>query len=158
MSIPQLRDGDALLIVDVQNDFCPEGALPIPDGDHPVPVLNEWIAAAGRAGIPIYASRDWHPRGHPSFDSEGGPWPAHCLQDTEGAAFHPGLHLPEDVVVVTKGTRFDRDQYSAFDETAGCTTGSGRMECGASGRAVSPRTSACARRCWTRVGTATRSI
>src|SRR5690606_32815442 len=73
--------------------------------------------AAGAAGVPVYASRDWHPRGHPSFAPEGGEWPVHCLQDSEGAAFHPALHLPGDVLVVTKGTRFDQDQYSAFDQT-----------------------------------------
>ena len=66
-----LGRGDALLIVDVQNDFCPGGALPIPDGDRVVPVLNEWTEAADRAGVPVYASRDWHPRGHPSFAPEG---------------------------------------------------------------------------------------
>jgi nicotinamidase/pyrazinamidase len=112
-----LRAGDALLLVDVQNDFCPGGALPIPEGDRVVPVLNEWISAAASAGAPVYASRDWHPVGHPSFESEGGKWPVHCLQDTPGAAFHPALKLPPQVVVVTKGTRFDQDQYSAFDQT-----------------------------------------
>jgi nicotinamidase/pyrazinamidase len=73
--------------------------------------------AAARAGVPVFASRDWHPRGHPSFAERGGPWPPHCLQDTPGAAFHPDLRLPADVRVVTKGTRFDQDQYSAFDQT-----------------------------------------
>jgi nicotinamidase/pyrazinamidase len=117
MEPPALGSGDALLIVDVQIDFCPGGALPIPEGDRIVPILNEWIAAAGAAGAPVYASRDWHPARHPSFRSEGGPWPPHCVQDTKGAAFHPGLRLPSDVVKVTKGTRFDQDQYSAFHET-----------------------------------------
>jgi nicotinamidase/pyrazinamidase len=112
-----LSDGDALLVVDVQPDFCPGGALPVPEGDAVIEVLNGWIAAARRRGIAIYASRDWHPRGHPSFASEGGPWPPHCVQDTPGAAFHPKLHLPVDTVKVSKGTRLDRDQYSAFDET-----------------------------------------
>jgi len=112
-----LRKGDALLIVDVQNDFCPGGALPIPEGDAVVPVLNHWIAAICERRLPIYASRDWHPRGHLSFEESGGPWPPHCLQDTEGAAFHPELGLPDTAVKVTKGVRFDKDQYSAFDET-----------------------------------------
>ena len=62
-------------------------------------------------------SRDWHPRGHPSFTAEGGPWPEHCLQDTVGAAFHPDLHVPDSAYLVSKGTRFDKDQYSAFDDT-----------------------------------------
>lgn len=108
---------DALLVVDVQRDFCPGGALAVAEGDRVVPVLNRWIEAARAAGAAIYASRDWHPRTHPSFASEGGPWPPHCIQDDEGAAFHPDLALPPDAHIVTKGTRFDRDQYSAFDET-----------------------------------------
>lgn len=112
-----LQHGDALLIIDVQNDFCPGGALPIADGDSVVPVLNAWIDAAHAQGIPIYVSRDWHPKGHLSFQEKSGPWPPHCLQDTPGAAIHPDLHLPENVVMVTKGVRFDQDQNSAFDQT-----------------------------------------
>src|SRR5688572_19413256 len=117
MAIPQLERQDAVLIVDVQVDFCPGGALPIPEGDRVVPVLNTWIEAAVGAGVLVCASRDWHPAGHPSFRSEGGEWPPHCLQDSPGAAFHPQLRLPPDVVKVSKGTRFDQDQYSAFQET-----------------------------------------
>jgi nicotinamidase/pyrazinamidase len=109
--------GDALLLVDVQIDFCPGGALPIVEGDTVVPVLNRWIEAAAEARVPVYASRDWHPRGHLSFTDAGGEWPPHCLQDSAGARFHPDLRLPDSTVVVTKGTRVDRDQYSAFDET-----------------------------------------
>lgn len=109
--------GDALLIVDVQIDFCPGGTLPIERGDEVVPVLNRWIAAASGSGVPVYASRDWHPAGHLSFTASGGEWPVHCLQDTTGARFHPDLNLPASAVIVTKGVRFDRDQYSAFDET-----------------------------------------
>ncbi|HEX6135499.1 MAG TPA: isochorismatase family protein [Longimicrobiales bacterium] len=117
MKPDDLRAGDALLIVDVQNDFCPGGALPIRNGDRVVPVLNEWIAAAHARQIPIYASRDWHPLRHPGFRDEGGDWPLHCLQDSPGAAFHPDLQLPGDAIVVTKGTRFDHDQLSAFHDT-----------------------------------------
>ncbi len=119
MAIPMeaLRAGDALLVVDVQNDFCPGGALPIEDGDAVVPILNQWMQAAREKGVPIYASRDWHPKGHISFADKGGPWPPHCIQDTHGAAFHPELRLPDEAVKVTKGTRFDQDQYSAFDQT-----------------------------------------
>lgn len=112
-----LQPGDALIIVDVQIDFCPGGALPIARGDEVVPVLNRWLAAAADAGVPVYASRDWHPAGHLSFVESGGRWPAHCVQDSEGARFHPALRLPPSAPVVTKGVRFDRDQYSAFDET-----------------------------------------
>lgn len=109
--------GDALLIVDVQNDFCPGGALPIEEGDRVVPVINEWIEKFARHRLPVFASRDWHPRDHLSFEPEGGQWPPHCIQDTSGADFHKQLNLPESAVVVTKGVRFDQDQNSAFDQT-----------------------------------------
>jgi len=117
MEKSELKRGDAVLVVDVQNDFCPGGALAIADGDAVVPVLNAWTAAAGKRGLPVYASRDWHPRRHPSFRDQGGEWPPHCIQDTDGARFHPDVELPDDAVVVTKGVRFDQDQYSAFDQT-----------------------------------------
>lgn len=112
-----LRAGDALIVVDVQRDFCPGGALPVTGGDAVIPVINRWLYAATDHGIPVYASRDWHPRQHPSFAEEGGPWPPHCIQDTPGAAYHPGLKLSQDTIRVSKGTRLDRDQLSAFDET-----------------------------------------
>jgi len=112
-----LQEGDGLLLVDVQNDFCPGGALPIEEGDEIVPVLNRWIEAARAKGIPIYASRDWHPVQHMSFEGHGGKWPPHCIQDSEGAMFHPELRLPDNVVKITKGVRFDQDQNSAFDQT-----------------------------------------
>ena len=119
MADPQrsLQSGDALIIVDVQIDFCPGGALPIPDGDAVIPVLNRWLTAAVDGDVPVYASRDWHPQRHLSFVESGGRWPPHCLQDSSGARFHPDLRLPKSTAIVTKGTRFDRDQYSAFDET-----------------------------------------
>ncbi len=113
----ELGPGDALLLVDAQVDFCPGGALPIGAGDAVVPVLNAWIEAAGRAGGPIVASRDLHPGGHPSFTEGGGRWPVRCVQDTPGAGFHHALRLPAGTIHVAKGTRLDRDQYSAFDET-----------------------------------------
>ena len=109
--------GDALVIVDVQNDFCPGGALPVDGGDKVVPVLNRWIEAAVISHVPVYASRDWHPLDHISFKQEGGPWPPHCIQDSEGARFHHDLQLPDSVVKISKGVRFDHDQYSIFDAT-----------------------------------------
>jgi nicotinamidase/pyrazinamidase len=112
-----MQRGDALLIVDVQIDFCPGGALPIEGGDEVVPVLNRCIEAALAKDVPIYASRDWHPAGHTSFGERGGRWPPHCVQDTEGARYHPDLKLPASTVKVTKGVRFDQDQKSAFDQT-----------------------------------------
>ncbi|MEE9130989.1 MAG: nicotinamidase [Phycisphaerales bacterium] len=114
---PQFQVGDALLIVDVQNDFCPGGALPVPDGDTVVAVLNEWIAAALAANVPVYASRDWHPLDHMSFARQGGPWPVHCVQGTPGAALRSDLQLPDDAVIVDKGTDPADEAYSAFANT-----------------------------------------
>jgi nicotinamidase/pyrazinamidase len=113
----ELHEGDALIVLDVQRDFCPGGSLAVTGGDEIVEPLNHWVETAERAGVPIYASRDWHPHGHPSFRENGGPWPPHCVQDTPGAGFHPRLRLPDSTRVVTKGVRFDKDQISAFDET-----------------------------------------
>ncbi len=112
-----LMKGDGLLIVDVQNDFCPGGALPIGEGDVVVPILNDWIDAAEKKGVPVYASRDFHPVRHISFKDQGGKWPAHCIEDSEGAAFHSALRLPDNVTIITKGVRFDQDQNSVFDQT-----------------------------------------
>ncbi len=112
-----LQSGDGLLIVDVQKCFCPGGALPVEGGTDIVPILNRWIEAAQEKSIPVYASRDWHPRHHPSFAVQDGDWPPHCIQDSEEAEFHPDLKLPENVVKITKGVRFDQDQNSVFDET-----------------------------------------
>lgn len=119
MLVPEraVRTGDGLLVVDVQVDFCPGGALPIPEGDEVVPVLNRWIAVARQQGAPVYFSRDWHPVRHVSFRDEGGQWPPHCLQDTDGARFHPDLVVPEGALLVTKGVRLDKDQNSTFDDT-----------------------------------------
>lgn len=115
--INPLHPGDALLLIDVQNDFCPGGKLPVAEGDQIVGVLNRWIKLACQASIPIIATRDWHPVDHISFKAQGGPWPEHCVQDTPGAAFHPTLALPANAVRVSKGTRFDEDAYSAFQNT-----------------------------------------
>ena len=111
----KLTVSDALLLVDVQNDFCPGGALAVADGDAVVPALNAWIAAARQGGARVFASRDWHPPDHLSFAERGGIWPPHCVQDTPGAAFHPDLELPDDAVIVTKADTADREAYSAFD-------------------------------------------
>jgi len=112
-----LKPTDALLIVDVQNDFCPGGALAVHDGDAVVPVLNRWIEHARRPGAIIAASQDWHPPNHISFADRGGPWPVHCVQDTDGAALHSGLQLPDQTWRIRKGTDSELDQYSAFDGT-----------------------------------------
>lgn len=115
--VPKFETGDLLLVVDVQKDFCPGGALPIEGGDAVVPVINFWMRAAQEDGVPVYLSRDWHPKHHISFEENGGQWPPHCIQDTDGARFHHGLEVPHDAEIVTKGTRFDQDQNSVFDQT-----------------------------------------
>jgi len=104
----------ALLIVDLQNDFCPGGALPAPGGDAIVSKVNRAIDLFRRRGLPIVASRDWHPRETRHFKEFGGAWPPHCVQGTKGARFHPDLRLPKEVVVVSKGMDPEEDSYSAF--------------------------------------------
>jgi len=106
---------EALLVVDVQRDFCPGGALPAPGGDRVVPRINAYLKEADRLGIAIYASRDWHPAVTSHFKQYGGEWPPHCVQDTEGADFHPRLALPETTTIVSKGGDPARPGYSAFD-------------------------------------------
>jgi nicotinamidase/pyrazinamidase len=105
----------ALLFVDVQNDFCPGGALAVPDGDRVVAALNRYIKVAEAEGTPIYASRDWHPPNTAHFTSQGGQWPIHCVRGTKGAEFHPSLELPRQATIITKGDSPDRDGYSAFE-------------------------------------------
>jgi nicotinamidase/pyrazinamidase len=105
----------ALLVVDVQNDFCPGGALAVSRGDTVVPALNRMIEWTAKRGGVVYASRDWHAPKASHFKDFGGVWPVHCVQETPGARFHPGLRLPADATVVTKGDRPDSDGYSAFE-------------------------------------------
>lgn len=109
-----MPEKSALVIVDVQNDFCPGGALPVKDGDSVVPVLNKYISIFEAAGLPVYASRDFHPLKTVHFKAFGGLWPSHCVQGTEGAEFHRGLRLPAGVVIITKGEGEFEDSYSAF--------------------------------------------
>lgn len=104
----------ALLVVDVQNDFCPGGALAVADGDAVVAPLNARIAEMAAAAAPVYASRDWHPPTTTHF-APAGPWPPHCVANTDGAAFHPALALPPGTIVITKGNESGRDGYSAFE-------------------------------------------
>ena len=109
---------DALIAVDVQNDFLPGGRLGVSGGDAVVAPLNAWLHAFAARGCLTAASRDWHPPQHCSFASQGGPWPAHGVAGTGGAAFAAGLELPRGCRVVDKGTRADREAYSAFSGTA----------------------------------------
>lgn len=106
---------DALLIIDPQNDFFPMGALPVPEGDQIIPVLNTCISQAVDADIPILVSRDWHPNNHCSFKSQGGIWPPHCIQNTQGAAFHEALDLPSNALIINKAFTAAKDAYSAFE-------------------------------------------
>src|SRR5262245_19620141 len=105
----------ALMIVDVQRDFCPGGALAASGGDAIVPAINRHLADAQKRGLPIYATRDWHPRVTSHFKAYGGEWPPHCIQNSAGAKFHPDLKLPPDAVVINKGDDDDQPGYSAFD-------------------------------------------
>lgn len=106
---------DALIVVDVQNDFCPGGSLAVPEGDAVVPVLNRYLERASAAGIPIVASRDWHPEETAHFAAFGGTWPAHCIQETSGAAFHPALRLPPETLIASKGMSAKDEGYSALE-------------------------------------------
>jgi nicotinamidase/pyrazinamidase len=106
---------DALIIVDVQNDFCPGGALPVSEGDQVIPVLNDYIKIFKKANARIFATRDWHPPNHISFKAQGGPWPPHCVQNSEGTKFHPDLKLPSDTTVISKATDPLKEAYSGFD-------------------------------------------
>jgi nicotinamidase/pyrazinamidase len=112
-----LRRGDALVIADVQRDFLPGGALGVAGGDAIIGPVNRAIECFRSRGLPIVVSRDWHPRGHCSFQASGGPWPEHCVQDTPGAAFSPQLALPSESIVISKGQMPDREAYSAFEGT-----------------------------------------
>jgi nicotinamidase/pyrazinamidase len=118
MTIDPARD--ALVVVDLQNDFCPGGALAVQSGDAIVPIVNRCLERFERAGAPVFLTRDWHPPVTRHFQAHGGVWPPHCVQSTQGAEFHPGLTWPTDAVIVSKGMDPDQDAYSGFqaqDET-----------------------------------------
>jgi len=113
----ELQDGGALIIVDVQNDFLPGGKLAVSHGDEVVPVLNDYIDHFLTRGLPIIATRDWHPVNHCSFQDEGGPWPPHCIANTPGAGFAAGLRLPAEFMTISKAATPDKDAYSGFEGT-----------------------------------------
>ena len=112
-----LGGGDALIVVDVQNDFLPGGRLGVPHGDEVIAPLNQYLRAFRARRLPIYATRDWHPLDHCSFAPQGGPWPPHCVAQSDGAAFAAALALPPETVVISKATTADKDAYSGFEGT-----------------------------------------
>jgi nicotinamidase/pyrazinamidase len=99
---PRPVSGDALVVVDMQRDFLPGGALAVPAGDQVIEPLNRAIDAFARAGLPVFYSRDWHPSDHCSFKERGGPWPPHCVANTSGADFAPGLRLLEAGTLISR--------------------------------------------------------
>ena len=118
-----MEEKKALLIVDVQNDFCPGGALAVPEGDEIVPILNKYMMIFSRKKWPIFASRDWHPKESKHFKKFGGPWPQHCIQNARGARLHPDLRLPKETILLSKGMDPDKDSYSAFQAVDSKGTG-----------------------------------
>lgn len=106
---PELQDS-ALILVDIQNDFCPNGALAVTEGDLIVPIVNRLISR-----FPLVIStQDWHPANHISFKAQGGPWPPHCVQGTTGAELHPDLKTDTIALYFRKASSPDRDDYSEF--------------------------------------------
>jgi nicotinamidase/pyrazinamidase len=106
--------GDALLVVDVQNDFMPGGALGVKDGDQIIPAMNRSIELFLSRDLPVFYSRDWHPANHASFLAGGGIWPPHCVQQTGGARFFAELLVATPTRLFSKGTRAAEEQYSPF--------------------------------------------
>lgn len=117
VAIISITPKDALIIVDMQNDFMPEGALPVPNALSIIHVINEYIKLFTNIKAPVIATRDWHPPNHISFKARGGPWPPHCIQGTKGAEFHPDLMLSPNIIIVSKGYEEDKEAYSGFEGT-----------------------------------------
>ncbi len=105
----------ALIIVDLQNDFCPGGALAVPEGDKVVPVIQSWVNQFHQEREVIVTTQDAHPAHHISFHERGGPWPPHCIEGTVGFRLHPDLWLPADTPRFHKGFDLNRDAYSGFE-------------------------------------------
>ena len=109
--------GDALIVVDMQNDFLPGGSLAVAGGNEIIRVLNRYLAYFAAHQLPVFATRDWHPLSHCSFQSQGGPWPPHCIAGSDGAALHPDLKLPANAHIISKATSQETDAYSGFTGT-----------------------------------------
>ena len=110
----KLTAHDALVIVDVQNDFCPGGSLAVATGNEVARTMTRAAAAFSQQGARVYATQDWHPAGHSSFLESGGPWPPHCVQGSHGAELHPELNLPDGHEIIKKGSDPAVDAYSGF--------------------------------------------
>jgi len=117
MSPEIAQPGDALIVVDVQNDFLPGGALAVPRGDEVIAPLNAYLRQFEQRHLPVFVTRDWHPPRHCSFRDQGGPWPPHCIAGTPGAEFARGLRVPAGAQVVSKATGAQADAYSGFQGT-----------------------------------------
>ncbi len=104
----------ALVVVDLQNDFCPGGALAVPAGDKIVPPINRYVRAFSEKGRPVLFTRDWHPAQTTHFKDYGGVWPVHCVQNTPGARFHPQAVIPQNAIIISKGMDPAQDGYSIF--------------------------------------------
>lgn len=117
-TIPQPDQHSALLLIDLQNDFFPGGALAVPGADSLITPINTYIKHFSRQGWSILATRDWHPAHHTSFTEQQGPWPAHCVQGSRGAQFHSDLVMPPGMMVISKGTDPRKDARSGFDGTS----------------------------------------
>ncbi len=108
---------DALLCVDLQNDFFEQGNLAVDGSNAIIPTINAYIRFFEKRQLPIIATRDWHPENHCSFAAQGGTWPQHCVAGSKGAAFHASLDFPCSVHIVSKASKREADAYSGFDKT-----------------------------------------
>jgi nicotinamidase/pyrazinamidase len=117
-AIPQPDKKSVLLLVHLQNDFFPGGALAVPKGEQVIPVANACIRFFAREGFSIVATRDWHPENHSSFLAQGGPWPPHCVQGSRGSQFYPDLKMPPGTLIVSAATNARTDSHSGFDGTS----------------------------------------
>ena len=117
-AFPQPDRKSVLLLVHLQNDFCPGGALAVTEGDQIIPVANACIRFFASEGFGIVATRDWHPENHCSFQAQGGPWPPHCVQGSRGSQFHPDLRMPPGTLIVSGATNPKKEAYSGFDGTS----------------------------------------
>lgn len=109
--------GDALIVVDMQNDFLPGGSLAVAGGNEIIPLLNHYLAYFAAHQLPVFATRCWHPPDHCSFQAQGGLWPPHCIAGSKGAAFHPNLQFPTHTYIISKAVTREKDAYSGFTDT-----------------------------------------